>query len=158
MPHPVQLALYDLSRGLARQMSMAIIGKHVEGIWHTGIIVYGHEYFFGGGLQRMRHEDFVHSHGGFRPDRYLELGSTEVPEEVFLDWFRGAEPRFTVASYDLLRWNCNNFTNEAALFLLGEGIPDYIVNLPSEVLNSPGGAFLRPMLESMTTQMNGAAP
>ena len=25
-----------------------IVGKRLEGIWHTGIVVYGQEYFFGG--------------------------------------------------------------------------------------------------------------
>lgn len=31
MAHKVQLALYDLSRGLAKTMSMAILGKQIEG-------------------------------------------------------------------------------------------------------------------------------
>lgn len=28
-------------------------GKQFEGIWHTGIVVYGYEYFFGGGIHRL---------------------------------------------------------------------------------------------------------
>lgn len=31
--HRVTLNVYDLSQGLARQMSMAFIGKAIEGIW-----------------------------------------------------------------------------------------------------------------------------
>ena len=31
MAHKVQLALYDLSRGLAKTMSMAILGKQIDG-------------------------------------------------------------------------------------------------------------------------------
>lgn len=31
MAHRVQLALYDLSRGMAKAMSMAILGKQIDG-------------------------------------------------------------------------------------------------------------------------------
>lgn len=27
------------------------LGKKLEGLWHTGVVVYGREYFFGGGIQ-----------------------------------------------------------------------------------------------------------
>ena len=37
--------------------------------------------------------------------------------------------------YDLLKHNCNNFSNEVVQFLIGRPIPDYIINLPSEALN-----------------------
>ena len=38
--------------------------------------------------------------------------------------------------YHLLDHNCNNFTAEAALFLTGNSIPDYITNLPDEVMST----------------------
>ncbi|CAM9687415.1 unnamed protein product [Pylaiella littoralis] len=160
----VQLALYDLSRGMAKAMSMAILGKQIDGIWHTGLIVYGKEYFFGGGLQSMPHEQFVQSHGGVGPTEYIELGSTDLSQELFEDFNREIQPRFTAQTYDLMKHNCNTYTNEASQFLLGKGIPEYIVGLPQEVLNSPMGGMLRPLLEQMTTQasffrrMNGADP
>lgn len=50
------------------------------GIWHTGLIVYGKEYFFGGGLQSMPHEQFVQMHGGVGPTEYIELGSTDLSQ------------------------------------------------------------------------------
>ncbi|CAM9435604.1 unnamed protein product [Scytosiphon promiscuus] len=158
MAHRVQLALYDLSRGMAKAMSMAILGKQIDGIWHTGLIVYGKEYFFGGGLQSMPHEQFVQMHGGVGPTEYIELGSTDIPQELFEDFNRDVQPRFTAQTYDLMKHNCNTYTNEASQFLVGKGIPEYIVGLPEEVLNSPMGGMLRPLLEQMTTQMNGADP
>jgi len=65
----VYLHIYDLTRGMAQLMSAAILGrcslpvaktyffnvfhlffqgKQIDGIWHTGVVVYGREYFFGG--------------------------------------------------------------------------------------------------------------
>ncbi len=46
----VQVYLYDLSQGMAAMFSSGLIGKKIDGIWHTGIIVYGTEYFYGGGI------------------------------------------------------------------------------------------------------------
>ena len=37
--------------------------------------------------------------------------------------------------YDLLKHNCNSFSNEVVQFLTGQPIPDYIINLPNEALN-----------------------
>lgn len=43
---------------------------------------------------------------------------------------------FSGPSYDLLKHNCNNFSQELAQFLCGANIPKYILDLPSEVLQS----------------------
>ena len=39
----VQLYIYDLSRGLARQLSMGLLGKQIDAIYHTSIVVGGKE-------------------------------------------------------------------------------------------------------------------
>ena len=41
MGYPVQVYIYDLSQGMARQMGQAIIGRPIEGIWHTAVVVHG---------------------------------------------------------------------------------------------------------------------
>jgi hypothetical protein len=46
----VQLYVYDLSRGMAKAMSMQLTGKQMDGIWHTSVVVYGNEYYFGQGI------------------------------------------------------------------------------------------------------------
>ena len=38
----IQLAVYDLSRGQAAQLSQMILGQRIEGIWHTGVRAYGY--------------------------------------------------------------------------------------------------------------------
>ena len=55
---------------------------------------------------------------------------------------------FREQSYDLFLHNCNNFTNDFAMFLLGKGIPDHITSLPQTVLNTPFGQMLKPQLDS----------
>ena len=41
MTEKVSLNLYDLSGGMAKRMSKMIIGKQIDGLWHTGVVVYG---------------------------------------------------------------------------------------------------------------------
>ena len=54
MSVPVTLLIYDLSRGVASDISRSLIGTKVDGIWHTGTLVRwdgvnGVEYWFGPG-------------------------------------------------------------------------------------------------------------
>lgn len=46
----VELYVYDLSNGLARQMSLQLTGKQIDGIWHTSVVVFGMEVFYGQGI------------------------------------------------------------------------------------------------------------
>lgn len=40
MSSQVTLYVYDLSGGMAKSLSRAIIGQQIDGIYHTGIVVY----------------------------------------------------------------------------------------------------------------------
>lgn len=59
-------------------------------------------------------------------------------------------------SYDLFLHNCNNFSNDFAMFLVGRGIPAHITSLPQTVLNTPFGQMLRPQLDSAMRSMTQA--
>ena len=39
-----------LIQGMAKGMSQMFLGKQIDGVWHTSIVVYGVEYYFGGGI------------------------------------------------------------------------------------------------------------
>ena len=149
----VQLHLYDLSQGMARVMSAQLLGKQIEGVWHTGIVAFGEEWYFGGGIQRGA--------PGFtyfgRPLQVLDLGETHLPRELFQEFLVDIAPRFTMQTYNLLRHNCNNFSDTVAEFLLGTGIPSHILSLPDEVLSTPFGLQLMPMISMMDTQMRMAS-
>jgi thiol-disulfide isomerase/thioredoxin len=44
--------------------------------------------------------------------------------------------------------NCNNFSHDFAMFLVGKGIPDHITSLPQTVLNTPFGQMLKPQIDA----------
>lgn len=46
----IKLRVYDISHGLAKQLSMAFIGRQIDVVPHTGVEVFGKEFFFGGGI------------------------------------------------------------------------------------------------------------
>lgn len=153
--HKVTLNVYDLSQGLARQLSTTFLGKAIEAIWHTGVVVYGNEYYFGGGIQHAP----VGTTPYGNPMRVVDLGFTHIPKEVFEEYLQEISPRYTAETYSLLKHNCNNFSNEVAQFLVGTDIPDYILQLPNEVLSSPMGALILPMIQQLeTTLRSGAVP
>ncbi|RCV42546.1 hypothetical protein SEVIR_9G224600v4 [Setaria viridis] len=153
--YPVKLHIYDLSQGMARELSATILGKAIEAIWHTGVVVYGCEYYFGGGIQHGQPGRTPYG----TPVRVEDLGVTHVPREVFEDFLREIGPRYTPATYSLLSHNCNNFSNEAAQFLAGAKVPSYILELPNQVMNSPVGALILPMIQGLETSLRaGAVP
>ncbi|CAG2059237.1 unnamed protein product, partial [Timema podura] len=60
-------------------------------------------------------------------------------------------------TYDLLKHNCNNFSNEVSQFLCGKLIPKNILDLPDEILSTPLGQTLLPLIESLSQGSRGVA-
>ena len=150
------LRCYDLSQGMAAAMSRQLLGRQIDAIYHTGILVFGREYFFQGGVgstngiasATVRE---VEASFGMRPMQELQLGSTRKTKAEWLAFVRRVgSTRFRHDGYNLIENNCNNFSDEAAKFLLGAGIPAHITGLPREILSGPLGSMLRPMMERMS--------
>jgi len=144
----VQVYIYDLTQGMARTMGPALIGRPLDGVWHTAVVVYGKEYFYGGsGVE------FCNPGGTMlgQPLKVEDLGETQITEDLFQDYLRTqSQDRFRGDKYDLFRHNCNNFSHETAQFLVGKGIPQHILDLPNEILATPMGQMLAPMIQQMT--------
>lgn len=88
--------------------------------------------------------------------RVLDLGeTTKTAEQVVGFLQRASSSSFSPTSYDLMLRNCNHFSDEFATFLTGRAgcVPSEVVNLPQEVMNSPFGAALRPMLSGLEASL-----
>ena len=152
--YSVKLYVYDLSRGLASQLSQSFIGKQIDGIWHTAVVVYGQEYFFGGGICSCPPGTTMMG----PPMRIEDMGTTYIPPVTFKELLNTISPDFQTCHYNVMTNNCNNFTNVLLQFLTGGYTPDYILNLPQEVLSTPLGQMLLPTIEQMTTQAQSQLP
>lgn len=146
----VQCYVYDISQGMARNMSMMLIGKHVELIPHTGIVCFGKEYFFGGGI-------CVSPQPGncipLKPCQILDLGNTSKSQAELDTWLRTQHNTWNQATYNLLKHNCNHFANSVATFLGVTAVPSNIVNIADEALSTPRGAQIRQLIETFDSQM-----
>ncbi|KAI9816862.1 MAG: hypothetical protein M1827_001507 [Pycnora praestabilis] len=148
----VQLYVYDLSKGLARQWSRSFLGTYIDAVYHTALVFGGIEYFYGQGIQTC-YPGSTH-HGA--PIEKIALGITSLPAEVISEYLESLKEIYTAESYDLFLHNCNNFSHDFATFLLGHGIPDRITSLPETVLNTPFGQMLKPQLDSAMRSMTQA--
>ena len=156
MSEAVTLAVYDLSRGMAAAMSQQILGEQLDGIWHTGIRVFGKEWFFGGGIQVLPLGVFEQTNG-MQVSRLDAMGTTTKTEAQLYAHLATLSSRFSAATYNLLTNNCNNFSDELCKFLCGHGISPDVIELPNRVFSTPGGMMLRPVIENMTNSINGAS-
>ncbi|KAI1319921.1 hypothetical protein EDD11_002596 [Mortierella claussenii] len=141
----VILFVYDLSQGMARTMSLGLVGRQLDAIYHTSVVVFGHEFFYGQGI--MSAIPGTTPHG--QPMERVDMGTTEIPQEVFMEFMDNMRETYTAEAYHLLDNNCNNFSNDVCQFLVGRSIPGHITSLPADFLNTPFGQSMRPMIEGM---------
>ncbi|KAL3491680.1 PUL domain-containing protein [Aspergillus germanicus] len=139
----VELYVYDLSQGLARLYSLALTGTQMDAVYHTSLVFNNVEYYFGQGIQTARPGSTHHG----PPMEKIHMGKTELPFEVIEEYLQSLNSIYTPESYDLFLHNCNNFTQDLAMFLLGKSIPEHIRNLPQTFLNTPFGQMLKPQIE-----------
>lgn len=88
----VHLLVYDLSQGLARQMSMGLLGFQLDAIYHTSIELDGREYVYDGNVVAITPGS---SHLG-QPMQRLLLGKTELPMEVIEPYLDSLREIYTV--------------------------------------------------------------
>ena len=162
MSHKVELAIYDLSMGMARGLSAQILGPDyaLDMIPHSAVLVYGKEYYFGGGIQSDDPYVFRRSHGNIQPQEILVIGYTSKSKYEFDNWCRQNTTRFNANTYNLMSHNCNNFAHEALTLGLGlaQGVPQRVLDVPNIVRSSPMGQMMLPMLEGMQMQGNAMDP
>ncbi|KAG1144086.1 hypothetical protein G6F37_008694 [Rhizopus arrhizus] len=148
MSEPVKLYVYDLSQGLAKSMSLALTGKQIDGIWHTSVVVYGQEIYYGQGIMTVLPGTTQHG----SPLQMIDIGETFLPQDVVIEYIDSLRSVYTAEKYHLLDFNCNTFSNDLCQFLCGKDIPAHITGLPTDFINTPFGQSILPMIENMFGQ------
>ena len=145
---------YDLTQGMAKTMSRGLLGKQIEGVWHTSVCVFGKEYFYGGGICIGEPKKTPYGY----PVKEIDFGFTTKTEEDLKNYIKSINSQFTVDTYNVLNHNCNHFTDAALFFLVGKHLPNPILKQHEEILNTPMGQMFRPMLENMSRGNNAFLP
>ncbi|WVQ93816.1 hypothetical protein IAU59_000894 [Kwoniella sp. CBS 9459] len=141
----VQLYVYDLSHGMAKSMSMMLTGKQIDGIWHTSVVAFGREIFYGQGI--LESNPGATHHGP--PLHVIEVGETHLDEDTFNEYLQSLGEMYTPSKYHLIEFNCNHFTADVVGFLTGQEIPAWISGLPAEFLSTPFGQAMKPQIDAM---------
>lgn len=87
----VHLLVYDLSNGLAKQLSLGLLGFQLDAIYHTSIELDNKEYVYDSGINVIRPGT---SHLG-QPLERIHLGKTEMPMEVILEYLDSLKHIYT---------------------------------------------------------------
>ena len=74
---------------MARSLAPMIIGRSLEGIWHTAIVAFGNEYFFGDGVWNMPPGTTPFG----TPYKKELLGETEIDKELFHEFLSDIKDR-----------------------------------------------------------------
>ena len=145
----VELYVYDLSGGMARQYSVLVTGVQLDAIYHTAVVLGGVEYFFGQGIHRKIPGSTHHG----KPMEIINMGRTQLSMEVIDEYIQSLESIYTRESYDLFVHNCNNFSQDLCTFLVGKSIPDKISTLPETFLKTPIGQMMRGQIDQSMRKM-----
>ncbi|TGZ71499.1 hypothetical protein CRM22_002591 [Opisthorchis felineus] len=148
----VYLYVYDLSCGVTKALSPIILGKQIEGIWHTSVVLHNKEYFYGShGISFCKPEHTVLG----KPGQKVYMGQTSVTEAELSNYLEHlAVTSFRGGHYRLFDHNCNTFSNHLCGYLTNKEIPEYIVSLPADVASTPLGAVLKPYLNTLSVGLN----
>lgn len=142
---PVDLAMYDLSKGLASWMpSVLLSGQKWEAIWHTGVRVFGYEFWYGGDIVQAAPEVIPFG----MPMKIVRLGTTQRRYKDLRRFIKDElASRYSKDGYDALQRNCNHFSHDVVRYLLdGQQIPAEVREQLDWYQNAALVQVLRPVL------------
>mmetsp|Transcript_14595 Transcript_14595/g.41716 ORF Transcript_14595/g.41716 Transcript_14595/m.41716 type:complete len:566 (+) Transcript_14595:46-1743(+) len=142
----VTLHMYDLSKGSAKALSPWLLGKDLECVWHTGVVVFDHEYFFS--------SDTIYDLPGQTafgdPTRVVDLGYTLwSQEELHTFIVHELKPEFHRGTYDIINKNCNHFSERLCMYLTGTYLPEEVLEQSRRLMELMSVRAIRPILNWM---------
>lgn len=84
------------------------------------------------------------------------MGKTDLPMDIIQEYIDSLATIYTAESYDLFLHNCNNFSQDLSMFLVGKDIPEHIRSLPHRFLETPIGQMMRTQIDQSMRQMTQA--
>ena len=142
----VWLYQYDLTNGMATKIVKFMTGRDLEAVWHTALVVFGKEYFFGGGI--------CSGHPGCTPYgtpiKKSLFGKTTKTQKEFEDYLNTIDNVYNAENYHIYNNNCNHFTNAIALYLCNKGLSEDILNQCKCLEGTEFGKWLIPRLENLS--------
>lgn len=135
----VEVWVYDISNGMAENLFRTMFGIEIKGIWHTSIVVFSKEYYFFSGIKESIPGN---THFG-APIKRIPFGKTEVDKKDFELFLAKNKDLYTEHTYDLLRNNCNHFSNCLLKYLVKKEVPNYIMELSNALQDTPFGEMVK---------------
>jgi len=139
----VLIHLYDLSNGVGEKLSPLLLGLQIEGVWHTGVVCFGREYFFS--------RDTVYDTPGEtsfgKPQKVISVGHTLWrQEELHSHIVEDLKPVFHRETYDAIDCNCNHFAQRILDYLNGSVLPEEVLRQPEFLKNAAWVRVMRPIM------------
>lgn len=141
--HDVWLYQYNIPAGLAAEVepAQAALLQSLGGFWHTSIVVFGREYWYGRqcfeGKLQLRHFG--------EPAKRTYLGATQCSQAELWDKMdRELCREYTGDSYDVIQHSSRHFAQEVVWFLLNKHLPDEAWLQPPSFANAI--TDIRPLL------------
>lgn len=146
-------------------MSPVLIQQHIEGVWHSGIVVHETEYYFAGGIAQSPPHVFENQQS-LHPKHVIPLGVTDKSKDQINElristnsslnrWIRTNNHRFTMENYRLIENNCNHFSDAFIRYLTNEEtrLPDHILNQHQKIASTPMGATILNLVKVNPTHL-----
>lgn len=141
----VVLFLYDLSKGRAHMLSKWLPIPTLDGLWHTGLVVFGWEYFYAGELLCDAPGRTMFG----SPEKSISLGYTlRTRKELHHFLVSEIKPNFTREMYDPMGHNCNHFSDKLSNWLCGSHIPVDVLHQQNQFMDLAAIRFLMPLLKN----------
>jgi hypothetical protein len=142
----VVLHIYDLSGGLAANFAPVLIGESLEGVWHSGVVAFGREYFFN---KWMRHDVPGKTPWG-EPTKRVTIGSTWCTKDEFtLYLVEHVNTVFTEESYDVMSHSCNHCSDLMCMFLTNKHIPAEVLYQGDFLMQKNFVKALKPLFQRL---------
>lgn len=179
----IDLLIYDLSDGNGEIIGKVLNDESIKVIYHTSVLINGHEIYFGGNSKaddcicKTKHKDlsklnmdnggifcykegYLEENKSFKPIERIKMGRADITEEELVKYLHRLQHElydikcFKKENYNIMKHNCNTFTNTLCKDLLNKEIPVHIQELPNKISKTPIGSMIETFYPDLFTDFD----